>query len=499
MATPAAAAKEFVSGPRVIQAARLLLDSFSVRQICEALASATSDDVEPLVLALEGLTDFDEVRPLFLEADVNAFLQQGATAADPRLRSMVAKLVCRLATHGEATLDKLLEANMLNLCEPLLLDEDTGVAEAAARAVCAAAKFSAGRQAVIGGGSASGSSLLESFQSRLPELSDVQRIRVLALFVELGRVADEAFAALESRKALDQVLHSFLTDDLLLKLNAVELMDALGSYERGQDFLARANVPDKLAKDLADPYCDPSVRLCVTRLLGFIAGRSAASAQLLLSSHEAPFPQSIAGMLDSRDVSERLCAINAWATASLQSEGLSFFLRWTPLLQEMVSLVSATQNEVAKAAMDAWATILQDRAPITDSIDEAQEGPREIWTIAEQQVTPSVLKNLSVKPFPDVRPHTWRVLSVLVRSRSAAQQALQSQEVQELLLNFQSETSTDARYAKHDLVKTLLQWHSNWLSGLLDSQVFELMTQFAEQGPYWVPRAAGTAMRDEAA
>eukprot|EP00439_Symbiodinium_sp_Y106_P002371 s3404_g1.t1 len=210
-------------------AARLLLDSFSVRQICEALASATSDDVEPLVLALEGLTDFDEVRPLFLEADVNAFLQQGATAADPRLRSMVAKLVCRLATHGEATLDKLLEANMLNPCEPLLLDEDTGVAEAAARAVCAAAKFSAGRQAVIGSGSASGSSLLESFQCN----AQVQRIRVLALFVELGRVADEAFAALESRKALDQVLHSFLTDDLLLKLNAVELMDAPGTTASG--------------------------------------------------------------------------------------------------------------------------------------------------------------------------------------------------------------------------------------------------------------------------
>ena len=25
-----------------------------------------------------------------------------------------------------------------------------------------------------------------------------------------------------------------------------------------QDFLARANVPDKLAKDLADPYCQPA-------------------------------------------------------------------------------------------------------------------------------------------------------------------------------------------------------------------------------------------------
>mmetsp|Transcript_19750 Transcript_19750/g.37148 ORF Transcript_19750/g.37148 Transcript_19750/m.37148 type:complete len:495 (+) Transcript_19750:26-1510(+) len=494
MVAPAVAAKEFVSGPRVIQAARQLLEAFSLQQLCEALVTAQAENAETLVLALEGLTEFEEVRPLFLGKELRLFLSEGATAPDPRVRSMVAKLVCRLATHDEESVAKVLDAKLLDLCEPLLLDEDTGVAEAAARAVCAAAKHPAGQQAIIGGGPACGQSLSEALQSRLKELNDVQRIRILALFVDLGRASAEAFAALEARKAFDQVLQSFLTDDLLLKLNAVELMDALGSYERGQDFLARANVPDKLAQDLADPCCDPSVRLCVTRLLGFIAGRSRTSAEILFSSHEAPFPQSIAGMLDSRDVSERLCAINAWATASLQQTGLVFFLRWKPLLQEMVSLVSATQNEVAKGAMDAWATILQDRTP-----DSEKEGAdREIWTVAEQ-VTPAALKNLSVKPFPDVRPHTWRLLSILTRSRSAAQQALQSQEVQELLLNFQSENSSDARYAKHDVVKTLLKWHSNWLSGLLDTEVFELMSQFAQQGPYWIPQAAGTAMKDQAA
>eukprot|EP00434_Breviolum_minutum_P037134 symbB.v1.2.032914.t1/scaffold4022.1/size46161/3 len=116
-----------------------------------------------------------------------------------------------------------------------------------------------------------------------------------------------------------------------------------------------------------------------------------------------------------------------------------------------------------------------------------------------ESLTGPVLKNLTNKPFPDVRPHTWQLLSVLCRSQKAAQKALQSSELRELLLNFQSEASTDARYAKHTLVKTLVDCHTHWMGGLLDSEVMDLIIQFSEQGPYWVPRSAGAAMKDEAA
>ncbi|CAK9070433.1 unnamed protein product [Durusdinium trenchii] len=469
MALPVTAAKDFISGPRVAQAARKLLDSCPLPQLCEALATASAEDAEPLVSALEGLSEIEEVRALFLGDGVADFLTRGASATEPRLRLTVAKLLAHLASGGEASVGRLLDAGLFNLCEPLLLDEETGVAETAAKAVRAGVAVPPGQQALV----ASSGSLTEVLLRRLPELPDVQRIRVLALFVQLGRVA-EIFPLLEQQGAFEKVLGSFLTDDLLLKLNAVELMDALGSYELGQEFLARSNVPQKLEADLLDPYCDGSVRLCVTRLLGFIAGRSAAAAEQLLRSHEAPFPQSIAGLLDSRDVAARLCAIHAWATAMLQTKGLGFFLRWKPMLQEMVSLISATQNEIAKGAMDAWAIVLEVRAP------EDQDAA-ELWGMAESLAEP-VLKNLTNKPFPDVRPHTWQLLSVLCRSRKAAQQALQSPELRNLLLNFQSEASTDARHAKHNLVKTLVDCHAQWIGGLLDSEVMDLMLQFAEQG-----------------
>mmetsp|Transcript_97715 Transcript_97715/g.174075 ORF Transcript_97715/g.174075 Transcript_97715/m.174075 type:complete len:498 (-) Transcript_97715:50-1543(-) len=494
MATAAAAAREFVSGPRVIQGAQQLLSRFSLESLCEALANARQEDAEPLILALEGLTDFDEVRPKFLDDGVKTFLGQGASAADPRLRAMVAKLLAQVVGKGgEAAVASVLNAGILSLCEPLLVDEETGVAENAARAVQCAVQWPAGREALLGTQPGDGSSMAEQLQNRLPQLPEVQRIRALSLFVELGR-SSECFAVLENRGAYQKVLDAFLTDDLLLKLNAVELMDALSSYDAGQAFLGRAGLPEQLARELADPYCEPSIRLCVTRLLGLVLRRTPSTASVLLPGREAPFPLSVAGLMDSRDQSEKLCALNAWVDASTGLEGLTFFLRWTPLLQDIVSMTSSTQNEVAKGAMAAWAAVLEERPPAAAATAAGPEA--EIWEIAEQRVLPLVLKNLTGKPFPDVRPHTWHLLAVLVRSQKAAQQAMPAQELRDLLLNFQSEQSADARIEKHKLVQTLMTEHRQFLGNFLNEEVYTLLTDYVQQGPYWVPRGAATAVGD---
>eukprot|EP00435_Cladocopium_sp_Y103_P061892 s916_g23.t1 len=234
MATAVSAAKEFISGPRVVQAASKLLEACPLPQLCEALTAAKREDAEPLVAALEGLSEIEEVRTLFLEEGVTDFLTQGASAPDARLRLTVAKLLVHLA-HGEASVQKLLDAGLFNLCEPLLLDEETAVAETAAKAVCAGVGCPAGQQALL----SSPGSLTDVLLRRLPDLP-VQRIRVLALFVQLGRAGPECFSSLEQKGAFEKVLGSFLTDDLLLKLNAVELMDADLSSSDNDDILCLA-------------------------------------------------------------------------------------------------------------------------------------------------------------------------------------------------------------------------------------------------------------------
>lgn len=501
MTTAAEAARVFVTGPCLLQAARELLDSFPLPALCEALANARREDAEPLTSALERLAQFEEVRETFLNSDAGmpAFLSQGATAGDPRVRLMVAKLLVQLAKGGEAAVTSMLEAGLFfSLFEPLLLDEETGPAEEAARAVHTVVQCASGQQAIMGSMS---DSLVGRVHSRIRELPDVQRIRALCLFVEMGRASDEVFTALEARGAFSDVLGAFITDDLLLKLNAVELMDALGSYSAGQAFLGRQGVPEKLACDLQDPCCDSSIRICVTRLLGLVLRRTPCVASSLLPSHEAPFPQSVARLLDSRDPAEKLCALNTWANASSGQEGLSFFLRWKPLMQEILSLVASTKNEISSGSMAAWATVLEERnAPHPPSAGTQSPGPEtELWDMAESQLLPLVLKNLVSKPFPDVRPHTYRLLATLMRSQRAAQHAVPGAELRELLLDFSSESGTDAKIAKHQMVETMLREHSNWLSNFLDEQVYDLLQDYMKKGPHWVPRMAATAVGDQAA
>lgn len=498
MTTAAEAAREFVTGPHVIQAAEKLLAAFQLTALCEALAIAKADDAESLIAALERLTDFDEVRQKFLEPDVVAFLSEGAAAPNSRVRQLVGRLLVRLCQSNEASVTAMQNAGLLSLCEQLIVDDETSVAESAVKAVRSAVAWPSAQKALLGGSTSDGSSLVEHLQSQLDSFKDVQRIRILNLFVELGRDSENTFALLERRGSYEKVLAAFLTDDLLLKLNVVELMDTLGSFPAGQDLLGKKGVPEQLARDLQDPYCDDSVRMCVTRLLGSVIRRTPSAASALLTSREAAFPQSVARLLDSRDHAEKLCALKAWADASAQTEGLSFFFRWTPLLEDILTAIASTQNEISKGAMHCWANLLQERlAPrsqeVTSGIDV------ELWQFAEQRVLPLVLKNLKAKPFPDVRAETWRILSVLLRSRKAAQQALPSSELRELLLDFASEAASEARISKHECVKTLVQEHGLWLGNFLDPEVADLLTTYSKQGPHWLPRGAAAMVGDSAA
>lgn len=349
MASAAAAAREFATGPQVVEAARVLLSQCSLVTLCEALTTAGPDDAEHLVTTLGRLADFEELHPTFLADDVVAFLRQAPQSPDPRIRGIVAKLLKLLAEGSETNTISLAERGLFDLCEPLLMVEETGTSETAGKVLLAAARWHSGREAVLGSGL--GSDVVQRLQARLGSLTDIQRIRVLHLFVELGRISTDIFTLLEKRGAYKAVLGAFLTDDILLKLNAVELMDALGSFPAGQDMLAKEGIPDQLAIDLMDPTCDDSVLLCVVRLLGFVIRRSPTTLPSLLHGREAPLAQTIAGLLETTDHAKRLCALNAWANISTTQTGLAFFLQWEGRLQTLLALAGSPQNEVCKGAM----------------------------------------------------------------------------------------------------------------------------------------------------
>lgn len=439
-----------------------------------------------LLTALERLSEFAELREGFYAEPVVGFLRQGAESRDPHVRAVVAKLLGRLVKEGgEAGVARLAAHGLLEASEALLLDDDTGTAEAAAAIVRDVMRYEAWREHAL--------AAVDRLRAGLRGMGDVQSIRVLHLFVEIGKGCDEAFKAMEARGAYRQVLDTFSTEDILLKMNAVELMDALASFPAGQDYIGRECVPEQLVQNLTDPMCDDSVRMCIVRLLGLVLRRSPETMPRLLPERGAPLAQHMAGMLESSgtDTTARLTALNAWANISANDPGLMFFLQWEGRLNAILSHVSSPNNEVCKGALAAWAVVLEDRPPLVPGQSAGGAGlaaRAALWEVAERRLLPAVLRNLTAKPFADVRFHCWHVLALLARSRSVAQAALPSTEMQELLLDFGSETESAARIAKHAFVQALCQYNGEWLVGFLSEQVTEMLTEYAKQSPHWAPR-----------
>jgi len=504
-----AAAKEFIEGPRVPEAVRALLDHFPVAALCAALAAAQGEDAELLINALERLAEFDEVRDLFLDdSALHDFLRQGASSPDPRARGLVANLLVRLSSHDGSAARLVV---LIELLEALFLVPETNTSEAAgvalikiAAASCSSSSASPeSRMAILGSDGGVEDCLVRRFQGRVKSMDDTCRFRVLHLFVELGQASNELFSGLEARGAFKDVLGAFLTDDILLKLNAVELMDKLGSYQAGQELFTRQGLPAQLARELTDPCCDTSVSLCVTRLLSSVLFRAPEFLADLLPNIGAPLAKSIATFLGSRDPSEKLCAVNAFGQIAAHPEGLGFFLRWSEVLGQLITSVASPQNEVSKGAMSAWVHVLSRHPPPTSPVVVNPQAlntdvpmDQALWAVAESKILPLTLQAISGKPFPDVRRHTWQLLTVLIRPKRACQSLLTANEIRNTLLDFSSEQGSEPRIAKHEFVQALVQLHGSLLTAFLEDHVEQLLLEYARQSPYWMPRGSSVAVGD---
>lgn len=500
MATAATAAKDFIDGPCVPEAVRKLLEQFPLGALCEALGNAQPADREILITALERLASSSEVCNSFLGGpEVSVFLRQGCASTDTRVHKLVARLLEQLA-GSEAGASLLASHGLTAELEALILDEEVGVAESASRAICRFATWAVGREAIVGEGGLLGRSLMALQGSAMSDIhiSDTKRIRLLHLYVELGRTSEtDLFPALDAAGAFKLVLEAFFTDDILLKLNAVELMDSLGSYQAGQELLSKKGVPEQLAGDLIDSFCDESVRFCVTRLLGFVLLRSPSSMASLLPDWQAPLAQAIKAFLVSRSPPDRACALQVFGNICVHQEGVIFFLRAPEVLSTIASLAAAPQNDVCNQAMNAWCNVLNCATP---NADTSSAGPGiEIWRFAEQNVLQPTLKCLAQKPFPEIRECSWRLLAVFARSQEAARKVLIADEMREMLLDFASDTASPAKIAKHEFVQSLVKHQGTWLAAFLDENIEMMLSEYAKQGPFWMPQVSSVGLASEGA
>jgi len=474
------------------------------------------EETDLLMRVIDQIFLLDDMKLQLLEEPFQPFLQMAASAEQTNLRRiLVAKLgdLVSLATRPRpmavdtdvdepmgddkatedgADVDNIMERfvslGLAKLLGVLVLDRDTGVAERALDAIVKMVGSAAGSDSFFEGG------LLDWLLDKIKTARDETRLRILDLFVSLGSVSETTFDKCEERGLYELVLQEYFTDDLLIKLIAVELMDKLGSFPHGARYMARAQIPLKLARELRDPLADENAKMSLVRLLANIIVQAPDQAKSIFSEANSAMAEQIQEFLSvptSRHnwTTQRLCGINAWGDICISASGREQISRAMPhTVDDLIHAVRhGVDSEICKAAMAAWTKVLEGD-PLSDAL----------MAKVSDDLLPKVLDAALVMPFADIRPHAYRLLAALSQFKFTARAVCSSEDARNLLVDWHSEQDKFGKYAKHEWVSSLVSHHEAWLPTLVDEGFLSVLETYAKSGPFYIPPGAAASVAEKA-
>ena len=84
----------------------------------------------------------------------------------------------------------------------------------------------------------------------------------------------------------------------------------------------------------------------------------------------------------------------------------------------------------------------------------------------------------------DLRPFIYQLLANMAKDPTVALQLIQAEPIRNLLLDFASETTHDARMEKHVFVKNLIRNEAGIARQVLDDKAYSLLDTYVSKGPY---------------
>ena len=137
--------------------------------------------------------------------------------------------------------------------------------------------------------------------------SDIVRFRVYDLIVTLCCASESSLAFCDETQLLQPFLDEVSTGDILVQLNALELLRTLAACQHGRNYLESKGTFQKLAENLNQATADPLASLIVPGLMKFFG--SAAHFQPDLMARYPNFTHTMFNLIEDSDISLAIIAV----------------------------------------------------------------------------------------------------------------------------------------------------------------------------------------------
>eukprot|EP00920_Eleutheroschizon_duboscqi_P011750 GHVT01028160.1.p1 GENE.GHVT01028160.1~~GHVT01028160.1.p1 ORF type:complete len:562 (-),score=146.62 GHVT01028160.1:698-2383(-) len=297
------------------------------------------------------------------------------------------------------------------------------------------------------------------------------------------------FKALAGRGVFDEIIQLSYIDDLLVKLNAVELIKELARSPEGLQFLIDVKLGAQLVQDVQTYAGDDVICFPLMHTLTSMIELNPQLSVDLLSADNYVLLYTLKTMLSPTpwDATRLATGIGCWANLCVNESSYNLMLSVdSSCCHEAANLLKTTDGPLWGAAAAAWTHVLE-KAPLC--VLESSS----VWEVLQKHVAPQALVDLKSRPFSEARQACYDLLRGLCRLPKLLHLIFSDEMLRRFLVDIHSEQGVEARVAKHKFSSFATARYANELLEFLDASYVRELQAFAAGGAFYCPPGSAAA------
>ncbi|XP_018572758.1 26S proteasome non-ATPase regulatory subunit 5 [Anoplophora glabripennis] len=383
------------------------------------------------------------------------------------------------------------EESLINICKRVSLlsniircigDSDITVAKEACDIIVKLGLFSTGLKQLI-------SNDVMTVLHEVMSISEVVRLRVYEVVVNISKDSEENFTHLSSTGLIAQIFEELDSNDVLLRMNVVELLTQLGLSRHGYNYLEHNGILSKLFGFIDDNEDPTLVQICEPGILKFF-GHMANWKPIELLSKYPKFFDRLFSNIESGDLIIVGVSLDTLGVIGLTNSGKcalqSTGNKMTYAIKTIVKLLTSFPTEVRLRALNCLENLLA----VEEQKNDIMQITRRWYGLFGDDPMEIILR-YAKNPFSEIKLSGLGILRVIADQQWGQEEIRNTPGLVEFLLDRNIETVKEGKEAKYEIVKVL----SN--STVFDQSTLKTFQDFVKEGPFYVHAVTEVAFENE--
>ncbi|XP_050513208.1 26S proteasome non-ATPase regulatory subunit 5 [Diabrotica virgifera virgifera] len=444
-------------------------NSFNIPLVFDCLNNSNTEEVD---LACEVLSLF--MNNLSIGESTNKYdvpLERALHHPYPGVKIMALNEIHRNVSKEEGLINVCRRISLLSSVIQCVGDSELAVAQEAAKIVSDVGISDLGLKVLVSG------DIVKEIQEIMC-INELTRLRVYEIVVNISKESEANLELLKSTGIVSQILEELNNNDVLLKMNIVELLTQLGLNIHGYNYLEQNGVLSKLFALIEDDEDQITVKFCEPGILKFFGNMAHWKPTELLLKYPKIFDRLFAN-IESSDLTIVGITLDTLGIIGVTTEGKcalkSTGNKITYALKTIMKLLSSFPTEIKLRALKCIENLLSASGtqPIVSQITMK-------WFSLLTDQPMEVIVKYAKNPFTEIKLAGLGIIQIMASQQWGQEEIKNSPGLIEYLLDRNIEVIKECKEVKYEIIKLLSS------STIFDEFTLKRLQKYVKEGPFHV-------------